>query len=246
MSGHGQPDGQEQHDLDLLDQHIERVGQQALEGDPALAYGGEDAAEPGLGQHHAGGGLGDIRRGRDGDPDLGLAQGRRIVGAIAAHADDMAMTLKGLDQPEFLLGHDAGEDAELLAAQLLGKPLRRANGAGNADLAGNRCGGDRRIPRDHDRAHAHVAQRGDERRRIFARRIAEGDEPGQAQSLAGPTATAMTRCPCPASSSTAGAGIGGVSAMPAIAWNAPLTTRSSLPSVSTTKPRPSSSTDRRV
>ena len=47
------PDRQEQNDLTLLDQHVERVGPQPLEGDPSFAYGKDDAGKPRLCHHHA-------------------------------------------------------------------------------------------------------------------------------------------------------------------------------------------------
>ena len=159
MAGQAEPDRQEQDDLDLLDQHVERVGQQPLEPDPAFADGEHDAGEPRLGQDHAGRGLGDVGCGGDGDPDLRLPQRRRVVRAVAAHADHVAVALQSLHQPVLLLRHDAREHAEFVRAQLVGKALRRANGAGDADLAGDRRRRDRRVAGHHDGADAHVAQR---------------------------------------------------------------------------------------
>ena len=69
---------------------VQRVGQDALERDPSFLDGGDDAAQARLGQHHAGGGFGDVGGRRDGDADLRLAQRRRVVGAVAAHADGVA------------------------------------------------------------------------------------------------------------------------------------------------------------
>jgi hypothetical protein len=43
----GEPDRQEQYDLDLLDQHVERVGQEPLECDALLGDSGDDAGEAG-------------------------------------------------------------------------------------------------------------------------------------------------------------------------------------------------------
>ena len=47
-------------------------------------------------------------------PDLRLAQRRRVVGAVAAHADGVAALLKRLDELVFVLRKNAGEDREML------------------------------------------------------------------------------------------------------------------------------------
>jgi hypothetical protein len=46
--------------------------------------------ESGLGQHYAGGRLGNVGCSRYRYSHLGLAQGRRVVGAVAAHRDIVA------------------------------------------------------------------------------------------------------------------------------------------------------------
>ena len=45
----------------------------------------------------------------DRDADVGLLQGRRVVDAVAGHADDAAGPLQRLDDLELMLGKDAGE-----------------------------------------------------------------------------------------------------------------------------------------
>ena len=79
-----------------------------------------DAGKPGLGQHDAGGRFGDVGGGGNGDADLRLAQRRRIIGAVAAHADGMAGTLKRLDQAEFVFGQDAGENGKIVGPDPIG------------------------------------------------------------------------------------------------------------------------------
>ena len=50
-------------------------------------------------------GAGDAHR----DADVGLLERGRVVHAVAGHGDDVAARLQRLDQPQFLLGRDAGE-----------------------------------------------------------------------------------------------------------------------------------------
>jgi hypothetical protein len=52
-------------------------------------YRRDDAAKAGLGQNDAGGGFRHVGRGGDGNAHLRLPQRRRIIGAVAAHADHM-------------------------------------------------------------------------------------------------------------------------------------------------------------
>ena len=82
----------------FLDNGVERIGQDALERHAAFLDRGNNAAESGLGQHDAGCRLGDVGRGRYRDAHLRLTQRRRVVGAVAAHADGVAVLLKRLDE----------------------------------------------------------------------------------------------------------------------------------------------------
>ena len=113
VPGHDQADRQEQHLHDLLGDGVQRIGQDALERHAAFLDRGDDAGESGLGQHHAGGRFGDVGRGRDRDADLRLAQRRRVVGAVAAHADGVAALLERLDELVLVLRKNAGEDREI-------------------------------------------------------------------------------------------------------------------------------------
>ena len=51
-----------------------------------------------------------LRAGIHGDTDIGLRQSRRIVGAVAAHGDELALGLLGADEPELLLGRRLREE----------------------------------------------------------------------------------------------------------------------------------------
>lgn len=132
MAGQCQADGQEQHDLDLLGQHVEREGQQLLEGDPLLADGEHDAREAGFGEHRAGGRLRDVGGVGDRDSNLRLLERRRVVGAVAAHADHVVRALARLDGPEPFLRHDPREDAVLIAMDRVGQAPGRPDRSSSA------------------------------------------------------------------------------------------------------------------
>ena len=138
-------------------------------------------ASPGFGQHHAGGRFGDIGCRRDRDADLRLAQRRRVVGAVAAHADGVAALLERLDELVLVLRQDAGEDRELLGMDAVGDRSGRTDGAVEPHRARHDGGGRRRVARHHHGAHAQAMQFRDERGRVRARRVAERDESGQLQ-----------------------------------------------------------------
>ncbi len=84
-----------------------------------------------------------LRAGVHGDADIGLSQGRRIVGAVAAHGDELALGLLGADELELLLRRRLGEE-------IVDAGLRRDGGRGHRVVAG-----------DHDGADAHAAQLGE-------------------------------------------------------------------------------------
>ncbi len=117
---------------------------------------------------------------------MSLAQGRRVIGAVAAHSDRISLPLEGLDQSKLLLRKNAGVDGEILWPYGVGNVTRRTYRSGEPDLArdGRRGGG--RVARDHDWEHAQRPQLGQQLRRVRARRIAECDEPYQFQRVAGP------------------------------------------------------------
>ena len=77
------------------------------------------------------GGFGDVRRGRDGDVHLRLAQGRRVIGAVAAHADRVALALERFDEPKLLLGKDPGVDGEVVRPGAFGNVVGGQTGPGS-------------------------------------------------------------------------------------------------------------------
>ena len=177
MPGHDQADRQEQHLHDLFGDRVQRIAQDALKRDAAFLDRGDDAGEARLGQNHAGRGFGDVGRGRDRDADLRLAQRRRVVGAVAAHADGMAAVLKRLDELVFVLRQHAGEDRELLGMDGVGDRPGRTDGAVKPHRLRHDGRGRRRVARHHHGAHAQPVQFADQRRRVRARRVAERDQP---------------------------------------------------------------------
>ena len=158
MAGHEQADRQKQHLHGFLGDGVQRVAEDALKRNSPFSDRSDDAGEPGLGQHHAGRRFGDVSRGRDGDPHLGLAQCRRIIGAVAAHADRVAALLECFDEFVLVLRQDAGEDRELLGMDGVGDRPGRADGA----IESHRLRDDgcrrRRIARHHHGADAQAVQ----------------------------------------------------------------------------------------
>ena len=144
---------------------------------------GDNSGQAGFGEHHAGGRFGDLGRGGNGNPDLRLAQRRRIVGAVAAHADGVPAVLIGLDELELVLRQDAGEDGVVFGMDRFGNRPGRTEGAVEADRPRHDGGRRGRIARHHHRAHAQRVQFFDESRRVRARRVAQRDESDQLHRL---------------------------------------------------------------
>jgi hypothetical protein len=84
-----------------------------------------------------------LRAGIHGDADIGLRQRRRIVGAVAAHRDELALRLLVADEPQLVLGRG-------LRQEVVDAGFRRNRGGGHRIVAG-----------DHHRADAHAAQLGE-------------------------------------------------------------------------------------
>ena len=77
-----------------------------------------------------------------GDADIGLRQRRRVVGAVAAHRDQLALGLLVADQLQLVLGRRLREEVV------------------DAGFGGDRRRGHRVVAGDHHRADAHAAQFG--------------------------------------------------------------------------------------
>ena len=75
-----------------------------------------------------------------GDGDVGLGEGRRVVGAVAGHRHQLALRLLGADQVQLHLRAGLGEEVV------------------DAGLGGDGRGGERVVAGDHHRAQAHRAQ----------------------------------------------------------------------------------------
>ena len=83
------------------------------------------------------------RAGVHGDADIGLGERRRVVGAVAAHGDELALGLLVADQLELVLRRRLGEEVV------------------DAGLGGDGRRGHRVVAGDHDGADAHAAQLGE-------------------------------------------------------------------------------------
>ena len=84
-----------------------------------------------------------LRAGVHGDADVGLRQRGRVVGAVAAHRDQLALGLLVADELELVL-------RRRLREEIVDAGLRRDRGRGHGVVAG-----------DHDGADAHAAQLGE-------------------------------------------------------------------------------------
>jgi len=127
--------GEEPRHLDRLDDLVERVGVHALVDAAARLDGGQDVEQTGCGQHDAGGGPGHIRRGGDGDADLGLLERGCVVHAVAGHTHDVPGSLQGLDEMQLVLGKDARQDRAL-------RVERRTLGRERGGIAHQACDAD--------------------------------------------------------------------------------------------------------
>ena len=83
------------------------------------------------------------RAGVHGDADIGLGERRRVVGAVAAHGDELALGLLVADELQLVLGRRLGEEVV------------------DAGLGGDGGRGHRVVAGDHDGADAHAAQLGE-------------------------------------------------------------------------------------
>ena len=103
MPRHHETNGRQEHLKDLLHHRVQRVSEDALERGAALFHCRHNAGETSLSQDDAGGGLRHIGGGGDGNTDLRLAQGERIMGAIAARADRGSAFPEGFGPREVLI-----------------------------------------------------------------------------------------------------------------------------------------------
>ena len=169
-------------------------------------------AEAGFGEHHAGGRFGDLGRRGNGDSDLRLAQRRRIVGAVAAHADGVTAVLIRLDELELVLGQDAGEDGVVFG------PDRVGIGPGGRSRLRARPTARRWRPSPARRPSPSPCARPDACSSLT--RAAESARGGSLNAmrptnfiaLGAPAATASTRKPCPSSSLAIASAVGEASA----------------------------------
>ena len=110
-------EGSQHHDPDLgrvRRQHVAHEAADVVVDAPALLDRCHDGREVVVGQDHVGGFLADVRAGdAHGHADVGSAQGRGIVHAVAGHGDDGAPRPPGIDDAQLLLGVGAGVDADV-------------------------------------------------------------------------------------------------------------------------------------
>ena len=106
-----------------------------------------------------------LRAGLHGDADVGLGERGRVVRAVAAHGDEAAAGLFLADIGELVLGRRLGEEIV------------------DAGFGGDGRGGDRIVARDHHRADAHGAQRGETLLDAGLHHVLEMDDAEQARTV---------------------------------------------------------------
>ena len=152
----------------------------------ALPHGGDDGGEVVVGQDHVGSRLRDLRAGNPHRaPDVGGAQGRGVVHAVARHGHDLAPRLERAHDAHLVLRRNArkhpvpvdvalqlrvGETAQLRAGQHVAAALRdaelRRDGGGRGGV----------VARDHDGPDARPFAQGDGAARLRARRVRHADQ----------------------------------------------------------------------
>jgi hypothetical protein len=124
----------------------DREGRQGAAGDQHLLADLDDLDDLGrvaVEVDHVAGLAGGLGAGLHGHADIGLGQGGRVVGAVAAHGDQPALALLLADQPQLVLGRGLGQEVV------------------DAGFRGDGGGGHRVVAGDHHRAQAHAAQVGE-------------------------------------------------------------------------------------
>lgn len=87
--------------LQCLDDFEFVLGKDPLEDAASFLDRGRDHGQAGGGQHQIGRGARGVGRTADGDADIGLLQGPRVVDAVARHADDIPIMMIAYDNAPF-------------------------------------------------------------------------------------------------------------------------------------------------
>ena len=195
--GEGGRDAQRHHGHEgdhLGDVGGEDVGEEladVAEEAATLLDGRHQAGEVVVEQDQVGRGAGHVGAGGPhGDADVGGAQGRGVVDAVAGDRHHLAERLPGLDQPELLVGEDAGEEArrrideegpERLVVE--GGELRSGHRgelrAAHAHLAGHRQRRARPVAGHHHHPQPGLAAAAQRLGHAGPRRIVDGEEADQ-------------------------------------------------------------------
>jgi hypothetical protein len=165
------------------------VTRHPLEDAPGLLDCAGNHGETGRGQHKIARGARGVGRAADGDAHVGLFQRRRVVDPVAGHADDVAGTLKDLDDPELVLGENAreavgGDDPRRVRVRLpVGEDLLRDHDlAAEPELARNLRGNRLMVAGHHLNVDPHRASRRNRLGAVVARRVEERQEAKEAPS----------------------------------------------------------------
>ena len=143
--------------------------------------------QAGRGQHQVGGGARGVGGAVDGDADVGLLERRRVVDAVAGHADDVAGALQRAHDLELVLGKHLGVavrgfDAVAVAvAPFMGENLARRDDVGaEPELAGDFARDGGVVAGDHAHLQAHALDRGDGLGGVVARRVEQRQQAEEA------------------------------------------------------------------
>src|SRR5690606_7685287 len=102
--GDGDPDG-------VVDERPEQVLFHRAHGAAREPDRGGDAGQIAAHEGDVAGLDGDVGPGADGDPDVGLGEGGRVVDPVADHRHDLPLGLEATDLLDLALGEDLGDDA---------------------------------------------------------------------------------------------------------------------------------------
>lgn len=105
----GDPETQEHLQVDGQSDTVDNVGVHAVENLAGSLESVDDSTETRGQENNVGGGTGSIGSTLDGNPSIGLLQGRSIVDTVTSHGNKVTTLLEDLDDVVLVLGEDLGE-----------------------------------------------------------------------------------------------------------------------------------------
>ncbi len=96
---------------EVVDGRKEEIHPDPPHGLPGQVEAGENVQEVVLNEDDVGGLEGNVRPGPDGNADVRLGEGGRVVDAVPDHGDAFALSLEALDFADLVRREDFGEDS---------------------------------------------------------------------------------------------------------------------------------------